>query len=39
MNNTTLTSYYKITFKRLTMRIIIYIIKRRDDDHRKVTEM
>jgi len=39
MNSTTLTSYYKVIFKRLTMRIIIYMIKRRDNDHRKVTEM
>ncbi len=39
MNNTTLTSYYKITFKRLTIRIIIYMIKRRDNNYRKVTEM
>ncbi len=39
MNNTTLISCYKVTFKRLTMRIIIYIIKRRDSDHRKVTEI
>ncbi len=39
MNSTTLILCYKVTFKRLTMRIIIYIIKRRDDDRRKVTEM
>ncbi len=39
MNNTTLTSYYKVTFKRLTMRIIIYMIKKRDNDYRKITKM
>ncbi len=39
MNSTILTFYYEVTFKRLTMRIIIYIIKRRDNDYRKVTEM
>ncbi len=39
MNSTTLTSCYKVTFKRLMIRIIIYIIKRRDDDRRKITEM
>ncbi len=39
MNNTTLNFYYKITFKRLTMRIIIYIIKRRDNNYRKVIKM
>ncbi len=39
MNNTTLTSYYKVTFKRLTMRIIIYIIKKRDNNYRKITKM
>ncbi len=35
----TLTFYYKVTFKRLTMRIIIYLIKRRDNDYRKVIKM
>ncbi len=39
MNNTILTFYYKVTFKRLTMRIIIYMIKRRDNDRRKIIKM
>ncbi len=39
MNSTTLTSCYKVTFKRLMIRIIIYMIKKRDDDRRKVTEI
>ncbi len=39
MNSMTLTSCYKVTFKRLMMRIIIYMIKKRDDDRYKVTEM
>ncbi len=39
MNNTTLTSYYKVTFKRLIMRIIIYIIKKRDNNYRKIIKI